>query len=383
VTALTNQSPGDAPIDQYQSGEDFPSASRPTRRQILRRAALLLAIFAFVFLVLLPQVVDFDAVRAALSLLTPAQLALMVAATCVAYVANAGPSRTLVAGLSWPRAVASDLAARAVVSVIPGPTDIATRFALYRQWSIPADVATAAIVLMAFGDIVSPLVLPPIGAIGLFITGEAGRPRVTALALVGLAILATAAIVLISIVRSESLASRFGGWLQRAANRVWRWFRRSPPTGIVDSVLDLRTHTKDTLSRHGLAGFLASVVARLSWFVVFEIALWTVGIGPGELPPAVVLTVMAIVAIVSLIPITPGAVGVTEVAYIGLLSSVAGPELTEKITAAVALLRIGQWLAPIPIGWLMLIVIRGSRWRDVASGDVPAASPSGPLAPSP
>jgi uncharacterized membrane protein YbhN (UPF0104 family) len=239
VTALTRQSAGNAPVDQYQSGEEFPSGSRPTRGQILRRAALLLAIFAFVFLVLLPRLVDFDAVRAALTLLTPTQLALMAGATCVAYVANAGPSRTLIAGLSWPRAVASDLAARAVVSVIPGPSDMATRFALYRQWSIPADVATAAIVLLAFLDVVSLLVLPLMGAVGLFITGEAGRPRVTILALVGLAILATAVIVLISIVRSESVASRFGGWLQSAANRVWRWFRRSPPTGIVDSVLDL------------------------------------------------------------------------------------------------------------------------------------------------
>ena len=57
---------------------------------------------------------------------------------------------------------------------------------------------------------------------------------------------------------------------------------------------------------------------------------------------------MAIVALVSLIPITPGAVGVTEVAYVGLLSTVAGAGLTEPITAAVALLRIAQWLARSP-----------------------------------
>jgi uncharacterized protein (TIRG00374 family) len=368
VTGLTKQSPGNAPIDQNPAGADFPSASRPTRGQILRRVALLLAIFAFVFLVLLPQVVDYGAVRAALALLTPGQLALLVVATAVAYVANAGPSRMLVGGLSWPRAVASDLAARAVVSVIPGPTDIATRFALYRQWSIPADVATAGIVVLAFVDTLSPFALPLVGAIGLFVTGEDRQPRVTSLAVLGLLVLAIAAIVLLSIVRSESLATRFGQWLQRAADRVWGWFKRMPPTGIEDGVLDLRARTKDTSSRHGVAGFLASVVARLAWFLVFEIALWTVGVGPDELPPAVVLTAMAMVALVSLIPITPGAVGVTEMAYIGILSSVGGAGLAEPITAAVALLRIAQWLAPIPIGWALLVIITGRRWRDVASG---------------
>src|SRR5262245_51811405 len=89
-------------------------ANRPTRGQILRRVLLLIAIFAVVFGIVLPQVVDYGAVRAALALLTPAQLALFAAATGLAYVANAGPSRILVRGLSWRRAVASDLSARAV-----------------------------------------------------------------------------------------------------------------------------------------------------------------------------------------------------------------------------------------------------------------------------
>ncbi len=372
ITTASSNAPGAyAAIEPAHAGEEA-AARPPSRGDILRRALLLIAIFAFVFVVVLPRVVDYGMVRAALASLTPGQLALLIAATVLAYVANAGPSRMLVGGLSWPRAVASDLAARAVVSVIPGPTDIATRFALYRQWSIPAEVATAGIVLLAFVDTLSPFALPVIGAIGLLVTGEAARTRVTALAVIGLLVLAIATVVLVSIVRSESLATRFGRWLQGAANRVSGWLKRTPPTGIVDSVLELRVRSKDTLSRHGVAGFLASVVARLAWFLVFEVALWTVGVGPDQLPPAVVLTTMAMVALVSLIPITPGAVGVTEVAYVGLLSSVASAGLTEQITAAVALLRIAQWLAPIPIGWALLVIIRGRRWRDLAS-DVPEA----------
>ena len=53
-------------------------------------------------------------------------------------------------------------------------------------------------------------------------------------------------------------------------------------------------------------------------------------------------------------PITPGAVGVSEVAYIGILASLTGSAMTDQLTAAVSLFRIAQWLAPIPIGWVLL-----------------------------
>src|SRR4029077_7209467 len=81
-----------------------------------------------------------------------------------------------------------------------------------------------------------------------------------------------------------------------------------------------------------------------------EVSLLVVGIDPEILPPSAVLAAIAVVGIVALVPITPGAVGVSEVAYIGILSSVGGVGLTEPITAAVMLLRIAQWLVPIPIG---------------------------------
>jgi uncharacterized membrane protein YbhN (UPF0104 family) len=118
------------------------------------------------------------------------------------------------------------------------------------------------------------------------------------------------------------------------------------------------------------------VVGRLAWFVVLEVALWCVGIGPDVLPPSAVLAAMAVVGIVSLVPITPGAVGVAEVAYIGILSSVAGSGMTEQLTAAVMLFRIAQWLAPIPIGWVLLIVLRRGHWGELLEGPDKAPTPS-------
>ena len=142
--------------DRDHAGRDAgPADAEPSSdRQVARSSS---SVVVFVFGIVLPRLIDFDAVRAALSALTAGQLALLAAASAVAYIVNAGPYRVLVPGLSWPHAVGSDLAARAVVSTVPGPTDVATRFVLYRQWSIPTDVATAGIVFAALFETFSSL----------------------------------------------------------------------------------------------------------------------------------------------------------------------------------------------------------------------------------
>ena len=329
---------------------------------------MLIGVLVFVFGIVLPRLVDYDAVRAELAALTLGQLAVLGATTAVAYIANAGPYRVLLPALSWPHAVGSDLAARAVVSTVPGPTDVATRFVLYRQWSIPTDVASAGIAFAALFETFSYLALPLIATAGALVVGHPTQSRALLFALIGLIVLVAAAVLLVSIVRSESLARKLGGWLDRMAQRIWKLFRKTPPLGIVEGMMDLRERSKLMLTQNGLLGFVAAVVAKLAWFVVLEVALWCVGVGPDVLPPSAVLAAMAVVGIVSLVPITPGAVGVTEVAYIGILTSVAGSGMSEQLTAAVMLFRIAQWLAPIPIGWVLLIVMRRGHWGELPGG---------------
>ncbi len=351
-----------------------PARPPPSRRAIVGRALVLVGLLVFVFGVVLPRVVDYDAVRAAFAALTPTQIALLGAASAVAYVASAGPTRVLVPGLSWPHAVGSDLAARAVVSTVPGPTDVATRLVLYRQWSIPTAVASAGIALAALFDTFSYFALPMIAAAGLLVSRQPTDSRALLLALIGLVVLVVATLLLVSIVRSESLARKLGSWLDGVARRIWALFRKAPPTGIVEGMLDLRERSRTILTQRGLRGFAAAVFARLAWFVVLGVALWCVGVGPDVLPPSAVLAAMAVAGVVSLVPITPGAVGVAEVAYIGILSSVA-PGMTEQLTAAVMLFRIAQWFVPIPVGWVLLLVMRWGHRSELLGGPGMASGP--------
>ncbi|HET7831034.1 MAG TPA: hypothetical protein VFL03_15880, partial [Candidatus Limnocylindrales bacterium] len=146
--------------------------AEPKRRQILARIAILVAIGVVVFGLILPRVVNVAEVNAVLATLTGAQLLTLAAAAALAYVASAAPAYLLVPGLSWPHAIGSDLAGRAVASLIPGPTDVATRFVLYRQWGIAADTATSGIVVAALFETLSALALPGIAAIGVLVAGN-------------------------------------------------------------------------------------------------------------------------------------------------------------------------------------------------------------------
>jgi uncharacterized membrane protein YbhN (UPF0104 family) len=353
------------------------SAARP-RLDVgaaLRRAALIVAVLVLVFGVLLPRFVDYEAVIAALAALTPEQLGLLGIATLGAFVASAAPSRALVRGLSWPQAVGSDLAARAVATTIPGPSDVATRFTLYRQWSIPTDVAVAGTTLLAIVEPLSAFALPVIAAGAMLVAGRTPDTESVRLAVVGLAVLAAVAAVLGMVTGSERVARRLGDGLQALAIRLWGVVRKPAPTGIAEGILDLRERAGALLTERGALGFAAAVSGRLAWFVVFEVALWCVGVGPDVLPPSTVLATMGIVAVISLLPTTPGAVGVAEVAYIGLLSSVAGPEMTEQITAAVSLFRIAQWATPIPVGWVLLLVMRRGHGGALLEGSTSPGQP--------
>jgi len=47
--------------------------------------------------------------------------------------------------------------------------------------------------------------------------------------------------------------------------------------------------------------------------------------------------------------------------------------------AAIVIYRAAQWLAPIPIGWILLVIMRGSHWREIEQApEIAPASPTGP-----
>jgi len=317
-----------------------------------------LAILAILFVVILPRIVDYGAVLDALRRLTAGQLLALGAAAALAYVTNAVPYKLLVKRLTWPQAVGADIAGRAVASTIPGPTDIATRFVLYTQWGVSLQTASAGLVIGGLVETGSALVLPLLALLTIVATGTPVSPLIVWLAAIGAIVLFVAVTVFMAIVRSERIARSIGELLERLAGRVFAMLKRHPPEAIVQAVLDLRARLHDLANRRGIAAYVAAVGAKLAWFLVLEVALTAFGMGPSVLAPGAVLTAMAVVAIVSLMPLTPGGAGVSELTYLAVLTALVDPSLAASVAAAVLLFRIVQWLVPIPLGWVLLVVMR-------------------------
>jgi uncharacterized membrane protein YbhN (UPF0104 family) len=342
------------------SGRVDASAGTPAARRGTAwiRVGIAAALLALVFAVLLPRMVDYGAMMAALGALTAGQVAVLAAVTGVAYVANAVPYKILVQPVSWPGVVGADIAGRAVASTIPGPMDLVTRLVLYNQWRIPMDAASAGLVLGGLLETVSALVLPLLALAGILLSGSPVEAAGVWLAAIGVLVLAAAAVVFGVLVESEPVARRLGAALDWAARHLYALVHRSPPSGIPEAVLDIRARLRDLSNRRGAAAFGAAVAAKLAWFLVLETALRACGVGPEVLPPATVLAAMAVVSIVALIPLTPGAVGVSEMTYVALFSSAVDPAYAAQVAAAVLLYRVAQWLVPVPLGWSLLLVMR-------------------------
>src|SRR5829696_7365394 len=259
-------------------------AVRLTPRGVIIPAIILGVVFA----ILLPRIVDYQAVAAALRSLDPGQLALLAAVTAVAWVANSVPYRLLIRRVAWRRVIGADIAGRAVASTIPGPTDIATRILLYTQWGVPLDRASAALVIGGLLETVSVLVLPLIALAIIVVGGGASDPAGAMLAAVGVFVLAAGTAVFGALVRSERLARRIGVALNGALRWLFTRLRRPPPEGVIEGVLRLRVQLHELSNRHGLEAYGAAVLAKLAWFLVLQVSLRACGVGPDVLAPATV-----------------------------------------------------------------------------------------------
>ena len=85
-------------------------------------------------------------------------------------------------------------------------------------------------------------------------------------------------------------------------------------------------------------------------FALLLMTLRFVGVDDDVLPWTQVFVVFALVQGLTVFPITAGDAGVSEIAYIGMLTAAAGEEWVNQITAAVLIFRILTWLLLIPVG---------------------------------
>ncbi len=265
---------------------------------------------------------------------------------------------SLVSGMPARRGVIAYLGPSAVASMIPGPSDLPVRFAMYQSWGTSPNEAATAVAASGVFSVGSQLALPAFAGVAIAVSGIQVEGFLTVI-VVATVTLAVAIVALALVLGSESRTQWVGARLDPLWRGALRLFRRTPPAEDLGAIVVAQRNTSvDHLRDKWLpttGATLLTIVAKCSLLIM---ALRFVGIPEDVLGWSAIFAVFALVAGLTIIPITPGSAGVSEIALVGMLTPIAGSAYVNEVAAGVLLYRLLTWILLIPAGLLAL-----GAWR--------------------
>jgi uncharacterized membrane protein YbhN (UPF0104 family) len=333
---------------------------RMTRREKIIWIAGLVAVVVLAVWVL-PRVASYAEIAHALRLLSPSELALLLALGLAGIAANGWTAMLALPGLTWWQGTLSTLCGNFLIALFPTGADLAVRYAMYRSWGFTADQVTTAIALAGLARYLVLLLLPLAGIAAVLVTGHGDRNTPLLFAL-GCVVVALLVVVPWLLLHREDLAHRFAGRLESTSARLAGLFRRRPPHGVAERIVRARHNIILGLRRHAAAVVFAQVLSTAASYLVLLAALRAVGLGADLLSWAEILYAYAIGTIAAMVPVTPGNIGVTELVLLGVLGLEAA-DLNAAIIAATLLFRVFTWLLPVPLGVASFLWWRASALK--------------------
>jgi len=304
-----------------------------------------------VFVFLLPKLTSTDDLATSLSLITPAQVVVVLLLGLFNLFTNLPPIVITLPGLRYREAGVTNMASAAISNTVPEGGAVATglNFAMLRSWGFRLGDITSSYLTTG---IWTNLVRYGLVAIALLVmAAEGDAPAyVVAIAIVVALLMAAAIALLAFVLRSEPFARRLGALLGRVAAPFFRLFRRR----VIDDMDERTVAFRIELLRlvkdrwHALTG--AMLLSQLSACLVLLVAVRMQGLSQSEISVARVVVAYGTMSLASLLMPTPGGVGVAEVALVAVLGAGLPESLIPQVTAAVLLFRLATWLLPIPIG---------------------------------
>jgi uncharacterized protein (TIRG00374 family) len=350
------------------------SQESPPQRTKVRDIAVQLVGLGIVALILwwvFTRMVSWDDIVDAVQDLSRADWALLTGVALIRLAIEPLLLMAVTPRLPWHLALPGFLAPAAAASVVPGPSDIAARYAMFRSWGY-SGAQTSASVLLVFIYTTLAKVSLPVFAAALFLFFGRDDAQLETVAIIAAGILIGAVIAIALLVRSESTARRLGHTAGIAARRIASWFRITTPdtlaANLADRMAHFRNRTGDVLRTRTHWAVGAALLGQAGLFAILMVSVRAVGIESSDLDWVAIFAAFALVQILTSVPITPSGLGVAEAAYITLLTAESSTDLTALIAAAAVIYRVFSWLIVIPFGGIswMWWTARG-RSKDVAT----------------
>ncbi len=309
-------------------------------------------------------------IREALTSLGDAEVLALVAMWVLWLACQGLQTAALVDALPVRRGVLAFLGPTAIASVVPGPSDLPVRYRMFTSWGYSTLAAGVAISAGGIFSIGIKLVLPVVAAIGLLVFGVPLDGTLRTLVTVALVI--GVGLVLVGLVLGSERRTAAAG---RVLHPIWaftaRLLRRDDPDQLGDRLVVARGRSLDILRGHWLMATWGTFLSSITNLSLLVMTLRFVDVPAEVVGWPQVFVVFALVQGLTVVPLTAGNAGVSEVAYVGLLTAAAGPAYVNEVAAAVILYRVLTWLVIIPVGLAALGV-----WR-LGTRRGPAREPGG------
>jgi putative heme transporter len=344
----------------------------PSRRRLVVRVVLAVAVVALVYLGLLPKLVDVGQVWATLRAMTWLELATLAAAAAWNLVSYLLPQLAALPGLTLGQAVLESHASTAVGNLLPvgQAVGLGVTWRFYTSYGFAPGPITLSLLVQGVWNNFVKLGMP-IVALGLLVaTGDAAGELAPAAA-VGLVLFVLALAGFAFGLTGERRAARLGGALAGAAARLRRLVGRPGRPDWARGAVAFRAQAVTLLRRRWHWLTATTLLSHLSLFLVLLLALRHVGVAESEVSWVEALAAFALVRLLSAFPITPGGLGVVELGLAAALVLAGGDEA--QVVAAVLVFRVLTFVLPIPIGGLTWWLWRRSAWypsgRPTARGE--------------
>jgi putative heme transporter len=343
------------------SQPDDAAPGRPSRRRLVVRGLLAVAVVGAVYLGLLPKLVDVGQVWATLRAMTWLELATLVAAAVWNLGSYLLPQLAALPGLGLGQAVLESHASTAVGSLLPAgqAVGLGVTWRFYTSYGFDRGPITLSLLVQGVWNNFVKLGMP-IVALGLLVLSGDAAGELAPAAVVGLVVFVLALAGFAFGLSGERRAARLGGALAGAAAWLRRLVRRPGRPDWDRGAVAFRAQAIELLRRRWHWLTLTTLASHLSLFLVLLLALRHVGVSEAEVSWVEALAAFALVRLLSAFPITPGGLGVVELGLAGALVLAGGAEA--PVWAAVLVFRLLTFVLPLPIGALTWWLWRRSPW---------------------
>ncbi|WP_432875580.1 lysylphosphatidylglycerol synthase domain-containing protein [Kribbella sp. CA-245084] len=312
---------------------------------------VVVAVVAWLLLRLL-RGIDWSEVGYALTHLSAWQIAVLLVVILIRRAILAAPLALLIAGLSYLKAMISDVAAASIATIAPSPGDVVLRLSMLRSWGIDNTDAASGLTLSTTIFYIARLAAPVMG----FVIFWAARDFYAPFAWAGLVFGVTAVVLLVGLllaVRAERTAGTIGRLLGRVIQRV----RPSSPGPDVweERLVSFQSHSAGRMNQRGWLAILSQLLLVGVEAGVLVLCLAFVGVKLDG--PTVIVMFCSFMVLYPLTGLPLMGAGVLDATYAAFVSDHSAVDATDLV-AGLLVWRVAVQFLPVVVGLLIIVVWR-------------------------